>query len=166
MYGQELITELRKMGYVLFLSGEGIGYRYTGAGEPDRARLVPMLEGLRRKKEEIRKLLVLQAGKTPDLEKYVELFRLATAKLAALDTQAIALHKIQQDSPEVWAEIQAAEDAANDLWLKAQTGRMVWSEYQRAVKNWSDLFAAAIQDRAPQTEMDSSNIGENGGGEL
>ncbi len=163
MTGQELITEFRNNGFTLFLSGEKIGYRHTGAGEPDRARVIPMLEELRRKKEEVRNLLVSQAIKPPDLEKYVELFRLTTAKLAAMDPQGIALHQIQQDTPKIWAEIQAAEDEANDLWIKAQTGQMVWQEYQSTVKKWSVMFASALEDRKPQTKLGLSNTGAKGG---
>lgn len=153
MTGQELITEFRNNGFTLFLLDEKIGYRYTGMGEPDRARVIPMLEKLQRIKEEVRKLLVSHDIKSLDLEKYAELFCLATAELAALDHQGIALHKIQQDSPEIWAEIQTAEDEINDLWLKAQKGHMVWQEYQSAVKKWSVKFTSAIKDRKPKTRL-------------
>jgi hypothetical protein len=147
MIGQELIMELRNNGFTLFLSGERIGYRYTGTGEPDRARVITMLEELKQNKEEVRKLLVSQSTNTPDMEKYVELFCLATAKLAAMDPQCIALNQLQQESPEIWAEIVAAQDAANDLCLKAQKGQMVWQEYQAAVDQWMLMLGSAIQER-------------------
>jgi hypothetical protein len=83
----------------------------------------------------------------------VELFDQATAKLAALDPLGIALRQILRN-PDIWVEIQAAEDGINHLWLEAQGGRMVWPEYQTAVKKWSNLLAAAIKDRAPQTKID------------
>jgi hypothetical protein len=162
MTGLELITEFKKKGYVLFLSSEKIGYHYAGVGEPDRFGVIPMLEELRQKKEEVRELLVSQNIKPQDLEKYVELFRLDTAKLAALDPQGIALRQIQQDSPEIWAEIQAAEDEVNELWLKVQKGQMVWQEYLLAVKKWAVKLALAIKERKPQTNLGLSNIGAKG----
>jgi hypothetical protein len=157
MTGQELITEFRNNGFTLFLSGQKIGYRYTGAGDPDRARVIPMLEELRQKKEDVRKLLGDQ-----DLKKYWDLFDLARAELADMDPHSIALYHIQQETPEIWAEIVLAQEAANDLWVKAQKGQMVWQEYQSAVIKWATKLASAIEDRKQQTKLGLKNVGAKG----
>ena len=68
MTGQELITELGSKGFTLFLSGGGVGYRYAGEGMPDRERVVPILEELRRKRNEVRGLLLSSDGVSPDLD--------------------------------------------------------------------------------------------------
>ncbi len=146
MTGQDLITEFRNNGFTLFLSGEGVGYSYARKGEPDRARVIPLLEELRRNKEEVKRLLLSKTIETLDLGKYVELFSRSLADLAALDPQGIALRQIQRKL-EVWDRIQAAEDEINHLWREAQDGRMVWHEYQEAVKSWSAKVALAIESQ-------------------
>jgi hypothetical protein len=144
MTGQELITELGKKGFTLFLSGGGIGYRYTGEGEPDRERVIPILEELRMKRDEIRGLLGSPAPYASGLEQYPEVFRMALAEVAVRDPQGWAIRQIQHD-PQTWAGAQAAEDEVNKLWKQAQGGRMVWEEYQSTVRKWKDKLDQAIE---------------------
>jgi hypothetical protein len=146
MTGQELITELGNKGFTLFLSGGGVGYSYTGSGEPDRVMVVPVLEELRRKRDEVRGLLLSQDGVGSDLDQYSEVFRLALAEEAAQDPRGEAIRQIRQDSPQTWDRIQSAEDLVNELWKQAQGGRSVWSDYCGAVENWKRLFLQAIQE--------------------
>ena len=144
MTGQELITELGSKGFALFLSGGRIGYRYTGEGEPDRKRVIPILEELRQKRNEILGLLI---SRTEVLDKYTDLFGLALAEVTAQDPRGVSLRRVQQDSTRAWAEIQAAEDEVNNLWKLAQKGRMVWEEYRLAVRKWKDKFSQTIQEQ-------------------
>lgn len=81
------------------------------------------------------------------LDQYSEVFSLALAEVAPRDTQGEAIRQIRQDSPETWAEIQAAEDKVNELWKQSQGGRSVWVEYCAAVGNWKSLFLQAIEDK-------------------
>ena len=142
MTGQELMTELGNKGITLFLSGGRIGYRYIDEGAPDREQVIPILEELRRKREEVRELL---SSRTPDLGQYPELFRLALAEVAARDPQSGAIRQIRQNSPEAWAGIQAFEDEVNELWKQAQAGYMVWELYQSAVRKWKEKFIQALE---------------------
>jgi hypothetical protein len=144
MTGQELITELENRGFTLFLSGGGIGYRYTGQGEPDREQVIPILEELRLKREEIKGLLGSPAP-VPSLDLYPEVFRIALAEVAARDPRGWAIRQIRQDLPEAWAGIRTTEEEVNELWKQAQGGRMVWEEYQSAVRKWKDKLIEVIE---------------------
>jgi len=94
------------------------------------------------------KVIPIRQGVTEvhTLDQYSEVFRLALAEVAAQDPQGGAIRQIRQDSPETWAEIQAAEDQVNELWKQAQEGGLVWSEFCAAVENWENLFLQAIED--------------------
>jgi hypothetical protein len=144
MTGQELITKLRDSGFSLFLSKEGIGYRFTGIGEPDKNQVIPLLEELRQKRDEVRRLLISEEPAPKDLKQYEEVFRLALAEIVPLDPQGTALQKIQK-IPEIWNPIQEAEDEVNRLWLEAQKGQRVWREYCQAVEAWRELFSNRLK---------------------
>jgi hypothetical protein len=144
MTGQELITKLRDSGFSLFLSGEGVGYRFTGTGEPDKNQVIPILEELRKKRDEVRRLLISEEPEPKDLDQYGEVFRLALAEIATLDPQGRALRKIQQ-IPEIWNPIQEAEDEVNRLWKEAQKGQMIWREYCQAVEIWRERFSKSLK---------------------
>jgi hypothetical protein len=144
MTGQELITKLRDSGFSLFLSGDGVGYRFTGVGEPDKNQVVPILEELRLRRSEVKRLLITQEPENKDLKQYEEVFSLALAEIAPLDPQGIALRKIQK-IPEIWGPIQEAENEVNRLWQIAQRGQMVWRKYCLAVEKWRNLFAQALE---------------------
>jgi hypothetical protein len=148
MTGLELITRLKVKGFPLFLSGEGVGYRYTRMGEPDKNQVIPILEELRQKRDEVRRLLISEEPEPKDLNRYEEVFRLALAGIIPLDPQGTALQKIQK-IPEIWNPIQEAEDEINRLWKAAQKGRMVWQEYCRAVETWRERFSKGIKNYLP-----------------
>ncbi len=47
----EALWELRRLGYVLWVDGPDIRYRYVGAGTPDSAQVRPWLQALRAERE-------------------------------------------------------------------------------------------------------------------
>ena len=58
MTGQETIDRLVSEGIRLFLLGDQVlGYRYEGEGEPDKDKVIPLLDALKRNKTEVMELL-------------------------------------------------------------------------------------------------------------
>jgi hypothetical protein len=86
-----------------------------------------------------------QQTPAPALARYVDAFRSALSEVAIRDTQGEVVRRIRQDSPDTWAEIQAAEGEVNQLWKLAQGGRAVWAEYSAAVERWKQRFVRAIE---------------------
>ena len=101
-----------------------------------------------REDKEAGKLIPIRQGVTEVFtqDQYSEVFRLALAEVAPRDIQGEAIRQIRQDSPDAWAEIQAAEDSINRLWQEAQEGGLVWSDYCAAVENWKTMFIRAIEE--------------------
>ena len=57
MTGREIIDRLASEEFRLFLSGERVAYRYEGEGEPERDKVLPLLDALKRNKSEVMELL-------------------------------------------------------------------------------------------------------------
>lgn len=74
---------------------------------------------------------------------FVDLFEITLAELATLDPKGEAVQAIQKDAA-TWREIQSLEDKINELWIEAESGRIVWPEYCGAVGEWKKLFITAI----------------------
>jgi hypothetical protein len=125
MTGQELITELGNKGFNLFLSGGGIGYRYTGEGQPDPGMVVPILEELRRHKEEVRRLL------NPILESR-HLFETTVDDLARTCPDDLPSY-LREHHPELWGAILDTQEVINDCWIELHGGKDVLSEIKGAV---------------------------------
>lgn len=67
------------------------------------------------------------------------------------DSDLVAAYKpgtmemIREDVPDLWAEIQEAEDGINILWLQAREGIVTVGNFNEAVDLWKTLHLRAIR---------------------
>lgn len=135
-----LITELTNMGYVFYLDGKGLRYRYTGLTEPPEDKVVPLLNTIKANRE-----AVIGHLKSETPIPFNVLFDMFLDAVRGIE-------KVY--SPMVWntgimetPEYQQVWDKLNDVCLKCIRGRAGLVDYQNTLVEWERTVKNVSKDK-------------------
>jgi len=131
------VRELEALGYAITLEGENIHLVYKGEGEPDSEKILPLIEAVKRDKDEAIKWLKASLEERLDLLYLEVVDEVGKWYLPGMNMYTEGCY------PELHQKIREAERRRDAVWFMALWGQGTVDDFQRALVEWREsLFMA------------------------
>lgn len=137
MIASSILTTLKNMGYKIMLDGENVKLAWQGNGEPDKAKIQPLVEYLKTHKRETIACLSQATSPIP-FETLHGIFEDALQDLGKHGDRG--LFYFGEKDPELIKKERETLAHVDSLWKECQEGKATLFTFKGTVRNWYDVM--------------------------